>query len=36
MVFFLFGAALYAAVPWTAEDGSLGLFVVFFCVILSM
>jgi MFS family permease len=36
MVFFLFGAALYAAVPWTAEDGSLSLFVVFFCVILSM
>jgi MFS family permease len=36
MVFFLFGAALYAAVPWTAEDGSLGLFVTFFCVILSM
>jgi MFS family permease len=36
MVFFLFGAALYAAVPWTADDGSLGLFVVFFCVILSM
>jgi MFS family permease len=36
MVFFLFGAALYAAIPWTAEDGSLGLFVAFFCVILSM
>jgi MFS family permease len=36
MVFFLFGAALYAAVPWTADDGSLGLFVTFFCVILSM
>ncbi len=37
MVFFLFGAALYAAIPWTtAEDGSLGLFVGFFCVILSM
>jgi hypothetical protein len=27
---------LYAAVPWAASDGSLGLFVVFFCVILSM
>ena len=36
MVFFLFGAALYAAIPWTADDGSLGLFVGFFCVILSM
>jgi MFS family permease len=36
MVFFLFGAALYAAVPWTVDDGSLGLFVAFFCVILSM
>jgi MFS family permease len=36
MVFFLFGAALYAAIPWTADDGSLGLFVAFFCVILSM
>jgi hypothetical protein len=35
-VFFLFGAALYAAIPWTADDGSLGLFVAFFCVILSM
>ena len=36
MVFFLFGACLYAAVPWTADDGSLGLFVAFFCIILSM
>jgi len=36
MVFFLFGAALYAAIPWTADDGSLALFVGFFCVILSM
>lgn len=36
MVFFLFGAALYAAIPWMADDGSLGLFVGFFCVILSM
>jgi hypothetical protein len=27
---------LYAAVPWAASDGDLGLFVVFFCVILSM
>ena len=36
MVFFLFGAALYAAIPWTADDGSLGLFVAFFCIILSM
>jgi len=36
MVFFLFGAALYAAIPWTADDGSLALFVAFFCLILSM
>ncbi len=36
MVFFLFGAVLYAAIPWTADDGNLGLFVTFFCVILSM
>ena len=36
MVFFLVGLTLYAAVPWAASDGSLGLFVAFFCVILSM
>jgi len=36
MVFFLFGAVLYAAIPWSADDGDLGLFVAFFCVILSM
>jgi MFS family permease len=36
MVFFLFGAVLYAAIPWTADDGSLVLFVCFFCLILSM
>jgi MFS family permease len=37
MVFFLVGLTLYAAIPWTASsDGSLALFVGFFCVILSM
>lgn len=34
--FFLLGFALYAAIPWTAAQGSLALFVAFFCVILSM
>jgi MFS family permease len=37
MVFFLVGLTLYAAIPWAASsDGSLALFVGFFCVILSM
>jgi MFS family permease len=37
MVFFLVGLTLYASIPWTASaDGSLALFVGFFCVILSM
>jgi MFS family permease len=36
MVFFLVGLTLYAAVPWTASQDSLALFVGFFCVILSM
>jgi MFS family permease len=35
-VFFLLGTALYASIPWTAASGQLALFVVFFCVILSM
>jgi MFS family permease len=34
--FFLLGFALYAAIPSTASGGSLALFVLFFCVILSM
>ena len=35
-IFFLLGMALYAAAPWAAHLGSQGLFVLFFCVILSM
>jgi MFS family permease len=35
-VFFLLGFALYASIPWTAQIGSLALFVAFFCVILTM
>jgi MFS family permease len=35
-VFFLLGVALYASIPWTAAEGSLALFVGFFCIILSM
>jgi len=35
-IFFVLGLLLYAAVPWTAQTGSLALFVVVFCVILSM
>ncbi len=34
--FFLLGAALYAGSPWTAQIGSVSLFVIFMCVILSM
>src|SRR5580704_9500593 len=34
--FFLLGIALYAAAPWAAHAGSRGLFVLFFCIILSM
>jgi len=34
--FFLLGFALYAAIPTTAQAGSLALFVAFFCIILSM
>jgi MFS family permease len=36
MVFFLVGLTLYASIPWAASDGSLALFVGFFCIILSM
>ncbi len=34
--FFALGCALYAAAPWAAHIGSQALFVMFFCVILSM
>ena len=36
VVFFLLGILLYAAVPTTAHAGSIVLFVLFYCVILSM
>ncbi|MFD2113892.1 OFA family MFS transporter [Thiorhodococcus fuscus] len=35
-IFFLLGCALYAAIPSTAAAGTLALFVLCFCVILSM
>lgn len=35
-VFFVLGILLYCSIPWTAASGSLALFVLFFCVILSM
>ena len=35
-VFFLLGIALFSSIPWTARTGNLGLFVAFFCIILSM
>ncbi len=35
-IFFVLGLALYASVPWTAQSGHLALFVVAFCVLLSM
>jgi MFS family permease len=35
-VFFVLGAALYAAVPYTGEIGSIGLFVLAYGIILSM
>jgi MFS family permease len=35
-VFFALGIALYALAPWAAHQGSKALFVLFFCVILSM
>lgn len=34
--FFALGIALYALAPWAAHAGSIALFVIFFCVILSM
>jgi MFS family permease len=34
--FFLLGIAMYALAPWAAHSGQKGLFVAFFCVILSM
>jgi MFS family permease len=34
--FFLLGIVLYAAAPWAAHMGNKGLFVAFFCIILSM
>ncbi|MDQ8032600.1 MAG: OFA family MFS transporter, partial [Bordetella sp.] len=34
--FFVLGIVLYASVPWTAHAGALALFVIAFCVILSM
>ena len=36
MVYFALGAALYALVPMTGRIGSVALFVVFYCVIISM
>ncbi len=36
MIFFALGLALYAAVPWTGEIGSIVLFVAFYCVIMTM
>jgi MFS family permease len=35
-VFFLLGLVLYASIPWTAASLNLPLFVLFFCIILSM
>ena len=35
-VFFLLGIAMYTLAPWAAHSGSKVLFVLFFCVILSM
>ncbi|ODS02630.1 MFS transporter [Methyloceanibacter marginalis] len=36
MIFFALGLALYAAVPWTGQTGSIVLFVLFYCVIMTM
>jgi hypothetical protein len=36
MIFFLLGMALYAAVPWTGHTGNVALFLLFYCIILSM
>lgn len=35
-IFFLLGAALYAAIPWTGQTNRLGLFVAIGCLILTM
>ncbi len=35
-VFFVLGIVLYCSIPWTAAGGLLPLFVLFFCIILSM
>jgi len=35
-IFFLLGAALYAAIPWTGRTSNLALFVALSCVILTM
>lgn len=36
MIFFALGMALYALIPWTGETGSIVLFVVAYCIIMSM
>ena len=36
VVFFLLGTALYASAPWAGDAGQVGLFVAFFCIILTM
>jgi len=36
VVFFLLGTALYASAPWAGNAGQVGLFVAFFCIILTM
>jgi MFS family permease len=35
-IFFVLGTVLYASIPWTAATANLGLFVAFFCIILTM
>ena len=35
-VFFVLGFVLYASIPWTSHTGNIALFVLAFCVILSM
>lgn len=36
MIFFALGMALYALIPWTGQTGSIVLFVVAYCIIMSM
>ncbi|MEP7347681.1 MAG: MFS transporter, partial [Gemmatimonadaceae bacterium] len=36
MIYFALGAVLYASVPWTGHIGNVLLFVLFYCVIMSM